>query len=192
MRMRHGILAFLALVSCAKAPPPSSTTTTTEAPIVSATASAPAAAPSRSLGEGVQPLGDSPFTVVVPKGFELVPAKIDGFWDVEGPYEMIGVLPHRGPVAKIFLTRSVSKSASELTQRTCGKKPRGVVQATLPSGGLFVQCKGDAQLLGANVDTSQVHFELAAGSDGVECLYEADNPALIKYTADVCRSIRRR
>jgi hypothetical protein len=170
--------ALISLVACSKkAPPPpaSSTTTTTEAKVDP---------------QAEQPLGDSGYLVTLPPGFTLKPSSVDGFWDVVGPYETFGTLPHVGTVAGIAAFKFGAASLDSMKKSCTGKGT--IIAETLPTGGHFVQCSSSIKAMGMDVQTQKLRLEIGDEKSNVSCYEETDNPTLLAFTAKVCRSIRKR
>ena len=201
------LLASSALVACARPTknraqdaPPTSTVETRSAPLPISTAT-PAESPSKPAKKwmsGTVTLGDTGLTVTLPAGFEIAESTIEGFWDVEGVYEYVGAIPHRGTVAGLMASFGRPPKTSQAIKDVCGEDRRTLFTSPIGKGGVFVKCSGESKMLsipGAKIITHKVRGYVptdapASTSKSIECYYEADNPALIAVTEKVCRSIR--
>jgi hypothetical protein len=181
--------------------PPTSTVETRSAPLPISTSTSPTESPSKPIKKwmsGTVALGDTGLTVTLPEGFEIAEGSVKGFWDVEGVYEYVGPIPHRGTVAGIMASFSKVPKASSAIKDVCGEDRRSLSTLPLGKGGLFVKCSGESKLMsipGQKIITHKVRSFVpsdapSSTSASIECYYEADNPALIAVTEKVCRSIR--
>jgi hypothetical protein len=202
------LLAF-SLVACSMRPKPkpkehdaepTSTAETLSAPVVVPTANKPIEQPSstpKTWRTGTVALGDTGLTVTLPDGFEIAAGSVDGFWDVEGVYEHVGPIPHRGLVAGLMASSFKLPKKGDAIRSACGKDQRSLLTLPMERGGIFVKCHGESELIsipGQKIITHKVRAWVPAASGSrkgsVECYHEADDPKLIAFTEKVCRSIR--
>ena len=201
--MRLLLAASLSLLSCLAAcskstkssapePSPASPPTLTSAAVPTQPASAPSAKadekPKKRLS-GTVKLGDSGVTVTIPEGFVLIEGATENHWEVEGVYEHVGPIPHKGLVAGLMHSPIPVGSRQETIARTCERSPV-VASGTLPEG-YFFACKRSADFGGTKIETKLVRGRVAAENGrSIECYMEADNPALTKVTEQICRSLK--
>ena len=172
-------------------PSPASPSTLTSA-AVATPSSAPSgnsdAKPKKQLS-GTVTLGDSGVTVTIPEGFVLIEGATENHWEVEGVYEHVGPIPHKGLVAGLMHSPIPVGSRQETIARTCERSPV-VASGTLPEG-YFFACKRSADFGGTKIETKLVRGRVAAENGrSIECYMEADNPALTKVTEQICRSLK--
>ncbi len=69
--------------------------------------------------------------MTLPDGFEIAENKVEGFWDVEGVYEYVGTIPHRGQIALLMASRMDVPTVSKAIKDECEKDRRSLVTSPL-------------------------------------------------------------
>jgi len=186
------LLVLASLAGCSKKhaekPAPAASAT-----VESATLAAPSSSTSSEEAKtltGTVTLGDSGVTVTVPDGFGITPSKVTGFWNVEGVWEYVGPLPHKGTVASLMSWSGKMSTKQEAIKSLC-KGGTAIVLEPIADGGFIVSCKHKMGVMGTKVETETVRAYIPARDGGsIECYYEADKPKLIEVTKKICRSLK--
>ena len=130
-------------------------------------------------------IGASGYVVDAPKSWKIT-EDMEGFWSLEDG---------RGKsAAQLISTGAAAPTLDELAQGRCGEPDqKDVVADQLPSGTVFVTCRGPSQgikMEGTTITTTKFQVVATGGAESLTCSYETDDERRARSTLEICKSIR--